>query len=76
VTTPQPRKASAESVEGRVEWMLARLAQGGEIAQGVVRELFPGGIWLYADPNVCGHGSKRLFSGRNRHWGGVTSRQC
>ena len=31
--------------------MLERLARGGEVAQGVVRDLFPGGIWLYPDPN-------------------------
>jgi hypothetical protein len=30
--------------------MLKRLEQGGEVAQGVVRELFPGGITLYPDP--------------------------
>jgi len=31
--------------------MRERLAKGGEIAQGVVRELFPAGIWLSPDPN-------------------------
>ncbi len=46
-----PRKAPQESVERRVERMLERLGQGGEVAQGVVRELFPGGIWLYPDTN-------------------------
>jgi hypothetical protein len=48
---PEPRKASAESIERRVERMLDRLAEGGEVAQGVVRDLFPGGIWLYPDPD-------------------------
>ena len=31
--------------------MRAQLAQGGERAQGVLRELFPVGFWLYPDPN-------------------------
>ena len=31
--------------------MLKRLEQGGEVAQGVVRELFPAGIRLYPDPD-------------------------
>ena len=48
---PQPRRAPKETVEQRVARMLDRLSQGGEIAQGVVRELFPGGIWLYPDPD-------------------------
>jgi hypothetical protein len=39
-------KALAESVERRVERIRERLAEGGEVAQGVVREIFPGGIWL------------------------------
>jgi hypothetical protein len=46
-----PRSAPQMSVEHRVARMLEQLAQGGEVAQGVVRELFPGGIWLYPDPN-------------------------
>lgn len=50
-TKPQARRAPQESVEQRVARMLDRLAQGGEIAQGVVRELFPGGIWLSPDPD-------------------------
>ena len=48
---PLIRKAPAESVERRVERMRERLAQGGEVAQGVVKELFPRGVWLYRDPN-------------------------
>jgi hypothetical protein len=44
------RTAPQESVERRVERILERLAQGGEIAQSVVRELFPDGLWLYPDP--------------------------
>jgi hypothetical protein len=31
--------------------MLAQLRQGGETAQGVLREVFPQGFWLYADPD-------------------------
>lgn len=50
-TKPQPRRAQQESVERRVARMLEKLAQGGEVAQGVVRDLFPGGIWLSPDPN-------------------------
>jgi len=42
--TRADRKAPAESVEHRVARMRERLAEGGEIAQGVVRELFPAGI--------------------------------
>jgi hypothetical protein len=34
------------------------LEQGGEVAQGVVRELFPDGIWLYPDP----HGGAFLWA--------------
>ena len=44
-------KAPSESVETRLARMLERLESGGEVAQGVVRELFPDGIWLYPDPN-------------------------
>jgi hypothetical protein len=44
-------RAHQESVEGRVARMLERLEQGGEVAQGVVRELFLGGITLYPDPD-------------------------
>jgi hypothetical protein len=50
-TKSQPRRAPLASVERRVTRMLEKLAQGGEVAQGVVRELFPGGIWLSADPD-------------------------
>lgn len=42
---------SREPMERRVERMRAQLAKGGEIAQGVLRDLFPTGFWLYADPN-------------------------
>lgn len=45
------RRAHQESVEGRIARMLKRLEEGGEVAQGVVRELFPGGIWLHPDPD-------------------------
>jgi hypothetical protein len=45
------RKGPEESLDRRVERILERLAQGGEVAQGVVRELFPDGVWLYPDPN-------------------------
>jgi hypothetical protein len=45
------RKSPSEPVERRVERIRERLAEGGEIAQGVVREIFPEGLWLYPDPN-------------------------
>ena len=41
---------SHEPLDRRFQRMRAQLAQGGEIAQGVLRELFPGGFWLYPDP--------------------------
>jgi len=47
-----PRKAPPESVAQRVAQMREKLDQGGEVAQKVVRELFPGGIWLYPDPET------------------------
>jgi hypothetical protein len=40
-----------ESIEQRVARMRERLAQGGEVAQGVVRELFPAGYGCYPDPD-------------------------
>lgn len=46
----RPHGGPQQSVERRVARMLERLAEGGEIAQGVVRELFPDGVWLYPDP--------------------------
>ena len=46
-----PRTPQLETLKGRIARLLERLDQGGEVAQGVVRELFPGGIWLYPDPN-------------------------
>jgi hypothetical protein len=39
-----------DSVEQRVARIRERLGEGGEIAQGVLREIFPSGIWLYPDP--------------------------
>lgn len=47
----RPRGSPQQSVESRVALMRERLAQGGEVAQGVVRQLFPSGIWLYPDHN-------------------------
>jgi hypothetical protein len=47
---PRPaRRASSEPVARRVERMRERLAKGGEIARGVLREIFPDSIWLQED---------------------------
>jgi hypothetical protein len=46
-----PRLMSSEPTERGVARLLERLEQGGDLARGVVRGLFPGGIWLYPDPN-------------------------
>jgi hypothetical protein len=43
------RKTSSEPVERRVARMRERLAKGGEIAHGVLRQVFPDSIWLQAD---------------------------
>jgi hypothetical protein len=48
------RRVPQECLERRLARMLERLAKGGEVAQGVVRELFPDGIWLYPDRNGGG----------------------
>lgn len=37
------------------ERLRAQLAKGGEIAQGVLRDLFPTGLWLYPDPQGKRH---------------------
>jgi hypothetical protein len=42
-------------MERRLARMRAQLRQGGEIAQGVLLELFPGGFWLYPDPDGGGY---------------------
>jgi site-specific DNA recombinase len=49
---------SRDPMERRVERMRAQLARGGEIAQGVLRDLFPTGFWLYPDPD----GKRRLWA--------------
>ena len=49
--TPHGPERKADSIERRVERMRARLAEGGEIAQGVLREVFPRGVWLEPDHN-------------------------
>ena len=46
---PEPRKVSTESVERRVKQMRERLAKAGEVANSVLRELFPRGLWLEPD---------------------------
>jgi hypothetical protein len=47
---PRPaRTKPAEPVERRVACMRERLAKGGELARGVLREVFPDSIWLQAD---------------------------
>ena len=40
-----------EPLERRLARTLAQLKQGGETAQGVLREVFPAGFWLYPDPD-------------------------
>jgi site-specific DNA recombinase len=52
---PTGRRAPRETVEQRVERIREKLATGGEVAQEVVRDLFPAGIWLYPDPNGGRH---------------------
>jgi hypothetical protein len=47
-----PHIVARESMERRLARMRAQLRQGGEIAQGVLLELFPGGFWLYPDPDA------------------------
>ncbi len=44
-----PRKPSAPTLERRVADMRNRLAQGGDVAREVLRELLPDGVWLEAD---------------------------
>ena len=39
------------TVQDRLKRTLERLDAGGELAQAAVREIFPAGIWLYADPD-------------------------
>jgi hypothetical protein len=46
-----PHIVAREPMERRLARMRAQLRQGGEIAHGVLLELFPGGFWLYPDPN-------------------------
>jgi len=46
-----PHIVAREPMERRLARMRAQLKQGGEIAQGVLLELFPGGFWLYPDPD-------------------------
>jgi site-specific DNA recombinase len=44
-----PHIASREPIERRVARMREQLAKGGDIAQGVLMELFPIGFWLRPD---------------------------
>jgi site-specific DNA recombinase len=44
-----PHIASREPIERRVKRMREQLAKGGDIAQGVLLELFPIGFWLRPD---------------------------
>jgi Outer membrane efflux protein len=49
---PRPaREASTGPLASRVERMRERLAKGGEIARGVLREVFPESIWLEVAPS-------------------------
>jgi site-specific DNA recombinase len=50
--TREPGKLSAATIERRVEMMRKRLAEGGEIARGALREVLPNPIWL--EPDVSG----------------------
>ncbi len=51
---PKASKRAPETVGRRIERLRERLAEGGELAQGVVAEIFPTGIWLYPDPDGGG----------------------
>jgi hypothetical protein len=56
-----PHIVAREPMERRLARMRAQLKQG-EIAQGVLLELFPGGFWLYPDPDggrYCGPSRRR-----------------
>ena len=44
-----PRRPPTLPPEKRIEQMRARLAQGGEVARAVLRDLFPRSIWLEPD---------------------------
>jgi site-specific DNA recombinase len=54
------RRAAAESPEKRRARMLDRLRQGGEIARGVLQEVFPDSIWL--QPSASGAFFWALFA--------------
>jgi hypothetical protein len=45
------RRASMEPLQKRVDRMLKRLSQGGEVARSVLREVFPESIWLQVAPS-------------------------
>jgi chaperonin GroEL len=59
---------SREPMERRVERMRTKLAKGGEIAQGVLRDLFPTGFWLYPDPNGKRHLWAHAMTGLATDW--------
>jgi hypothetical protein len=46
---PAPRTAAIVAPEKRIEAMRTRLAQGGDVARAVLRDLFPNSIWLEPD---------------------------
>ena len=50
----------ARDRERRIERLHVRLAEGEELAQEVVAEIFPTGIWLYPDPD--GRGFLRAYA--------------
>jgi hypothetical protein len=63
-----PHLVSRDPMERRVERMRARLAKGGEIAQGVLRDLFPTGFWLYPDPKGSRHLWAHAMTGLSPDW--------
>ena len=45
-------KASPETIERRVQLMKRQLAEGGDVARSVLRELFPHAIFLQPDDSA------------------------
>lgn len=47
----EPRMLSPETIERRIAAIKRRLAQGGDVARSVLRELFPHAILVQPDPS-------------------------
>jgi len=45
----EPAKLPPATIERRVQMMRKRLAEGGEVARGALREVLPSPIWLQPD---------------------------